>query len=375
MDFSLDDTQQSVRDVAGRIFAGHATPERIKEVERGEERVDRQLWNELAKANILGLAIPEEDGGSGLGMVELCLVLEQQGIRVAPVPLLATVVLGAMPLARFGSPEQRSAWIPGVIAGDVILSGAITGPTGADEAVPPVTATPTGAGWALNGRVFSVPAGHLASRVIVPAVSDDGILVLLVDPDGAGIQREIVTTTNRERAAHITFVDAPVDESQRLGTEADGAEIVEWMTARALTGLAAVQAGVTAEAVRMTAEYTSGRHQFGRPLSTFQGVALKAADAFIDTQAIHVTLWQAAWRLDAGLDATTQVLVAKWWAAEAGQRVVHATQHLHGGLGADVDYPIHRYFLWGRQIEGALGAASPHLARLGRVIAERAKAG
>ena len=142
------------------------------------------------------------------------------------------------------------------------------------------------------------------------------------------------------------------------------------MLDRALVGLCATQVGVAEGALRMAADYTSERQQFGRPLSTFQGVALKAADAYIDTEAMRVTLWQAAWRLTAGLDATREVMVAKWWAAEGGQRVVHITQHLHGGMGADVDYPVHRYFLWGKQIEDTLGGASAQLARLGRALAE-----
>jgi acyl-CoA dehydrogenase len=142
------------------------------------------------------------------------------------------------------------------------------------------------------------------------------------------------------------------------------------MLERALVGLCAIQVGVAEQAVRMAAEYTSSRQQFNKPLSTFQGVALKAADAYIDTEAMRVTMWQAAWKLAEGRDATSDALVAKWWASEGGQRVVHITQHLHGGLGADVDYPIHRYFLWGKQIEDTLGGASATLARLGRVLAE-----
>jgi len=116
---------------------------------------------------------------------------------------------------------------------------------------------------------------------------------------------------------------------------------------------------VAESAVGQAASYTSTRRQFGRPLSSFQGTALKAADAFIDTEAIRVTLWQAAWRLSTGRPAAEEVLVAKWWASDAGQRVVHATQHMHGGMGADVDHPIHRYFLWGKQIELTLGGAAP----------------
>ena len=138
------------------------------------------------------------------------------------------------------------------------------------------------------------------------------------------------------------------------------------MLDRALLGLCATQIGVCEAAIAQAAEYTSHREQFGKPLSTFQGVQLTAADAFIDTEAIRVTLMQAAWKMDEGLDASSDVLVAKWWASEAGQHAVHNTQHLHGGMGADIDYPIHRYFLWGKQIEDTLGGASATLARLGQ---------
>jgi len=123
-------------------------------------------------------------------------------------------------------------------------------------------------------------------------------------------------------------------------------------------------------AIKMAAEYTSERVQFGKPLSAFQGAEIRAADAFIDTEAIRVTMLQAAWKLDTGREASSDVLVAKWWASEAGQRVVHNVQHLHGGMGADIDYPVHRYFLWGKQIEDMLGGASATLHRLGRRLAE-----
>src|SRR3982074_2957795 len=124
MDFNLTEEQQAVRDLAAQIFAGHATVERIKETERTDDRVDRELWAELAKDNLLGIALPEEVGGSGLGLMELALLLEQQGRRVAPVPLLATLVMGALPIAEFGSPAQRAAWLPGVVSGDIMLTAA-----------------------------------------------------------------------------------------------------------------------------------------------------------------------------------------------------------------------------------------------------------
>lgn len=371
MDFGFSEEQEAVRDLAQQIFAGHASVERVKEVERSDERVDRALWKALADANLLGIAVPEDSGGSGFGIVELCLLLEQQGRVVAPVPLWPTLVLGALPIARFGSRDQRDRLLPGVVAGDTILTAALADGGVNDPFSPSTIASRAGDGWRLDGRKPSVPAGHLARWMLVPARVEDelgAVGVFLVDASSRGVDVQPAVTTNRERVAHVKFASA---HAEMLGGEdaRDGTSVLTSVVDHALVGLCALQVGVAETAVRMAADYTSNRHQFNKPLSTFQGVALKAADAYIDTEAMRVTTWQAAWKLSQGMDATREVLVAKWWTSDAGQRVVHTTQHLHGGLGADVDYPIHRYFLWGKQIEDTLGGASATLARLGRTIA------
>lgn len=371
IDFSFTDEQVAVRDLAAQMFSGRATLARLKEVETTERRLDDDLWAELATANLLGLAVPEAHGGSGLGMTELCLLLQEQGRRLAPVPALACLVLGALPIAAFGSADQQARWLPRVVSGDAIVTAALDEPGSIDVAAPRTTAKPVGDGWALHGAKVVVPAGHVADLVLVPATMPDGsVSVFLVDPSVPGVRREPVETTDRQRHAHLTFEGAAFDTGDILGAAGAGAAINRWIRDRALVGLSAIQVGVAEEALRLAAEYTSGRIQFGKPLSTFQGVSLRAADAYIDTSAMRVTLWQAAWRLDAGLDASKEVAIAKWWAAEGGERVVHATQHLHGGIGADVDYPVHRYFLWGKQIADVLGGASSQLARLGAELAE-----
>lgn len=363
MDFSLSEEQAAVRDLAAQIFEGRAPVGRVKEIEATSERVDRELWRELANANLLGIALPEDVGGSGFGMVELALVLEQQGRRVAPVPLWPTLVLGAMPLAEFGSSAQRSAWLPDLVAGELFLTAGLEESAGGDPRRPLTKASD----GRLSGVKLSVPAAHVAARILVPATDDDGgVSVYLVDPSSPGATLEHAETTNRQLHSRLVL-DAAAGEP--LGEPGQGARIVGWMLDRAEVGLAALQVGICEEAVRVAAEYTSNRKQFGRPLSSFQGAALKAADAYIDTEAMRVTMLEAAWRLAEGLDASREAQVAKWWAAEAGQRVVHTTQHLHGGIGADVEYPIHRYFLWGKQIETMLGGASATLASLGQQLA------
>ena len=393
MDFTFTEEQAAVSEAAAAVFAGQAGTERVAEVERTPDRFDDALWAELAKANLLGLAVPEAHGGSGLGLTEVCLVLEQQGRAVAPVPLWATSILGALPIAHFGTPDQQARWLPPVVAGEVRLSAALGDVAGGSP--PAVRAQRDGDGWRLSGTARAVPQAHLAACVLVPAVVDDptgppgtpgatgapggATVVALVDPTAPGTTVERAVTTDRQVHPHLHFDGARVEADAVLGapgdgpagTGADGDAVVAWVLDRARTGLCAIQLGVTEEAVRRTAAYLNQRHQFGRPLSSFQGTMLRAADAYIDTEAIRVTTWQAAWRIDEGLPSAEAVAVAHWWASEAGQRVVHATQHLHGGMGADIEYPIHRYFLWGKQIELMLQGPSAELARLGSLVAAR----
>ncbi|MBM3659611.1 MAG: acyl-CoA dehydrogenase [Actinobacteria bacterium] len=372
MNFELSEEQEAVRGLAEQIFAGSVTVERVKEIEASDDVVDRALWGELADAGLLGIALPEEHGGSGLGITEAALVLEQQGRVVAPVPYWATVCCGAVPLAEFGTAAQQAAWLPGVVAGDVILTAALAEAGVNDPLAPQTTATADGAGWRIDGSKPSVPAGHVADRVLVPARTPDGVAVFLVDPAGPGVSRERAVTTDRGVVAHLTFSGAP---AELLGDGSlAGERVLAAVVDRALLGCCALQLGVCEAAMAQAAEYTSGRLQFGKPLSAFQGSQIRAADGYIDTEAIRVTMLQAAWEIDTGRDASADVLVAKWWAAEGGQRVVHHVQHLHGGMGADIEYPVHRYFLWGKQIEDTLGGASATLARLGRRLAAEAHA-
>ncbi len=365
MNFDLNDEQTVVRNLAEQIFAGHASPDRVKDVERADG-FDRELWAALAEANLLGLCLPETVGGSGYGMVELALVLEQQGRVTAPVPVLPTVA-AAMALATFGG-DAGAATATGVIDGDAVLTAALT-EAGANDALrPSVVATPGPGGYHLTGFKPVVSFAPYARHILVPAMVADaaGASLFVVDPSAHGVTLDPVITTNHEPQAHMTLDGVSVLAEARFGDDAT----LRWLHERVLTGLCALQVGVCEAALARTAEYVTERHQFGRPLAMFQAVAQQAADAYVAVEAMRVTMLQAAWRLDEGLDAGREVLIAKYWASEAGQRVVHIAQHLHGGVGADIDYPIHRHFLWGIQIDTTLGGASQQLARLGNCIAQ-----
>jgi acyl-CoA dehydrogenase len=213
-------------------------------------------------------------------------------------------------------------------------------------------------GTQLSGTMIGVPWAHVADLVLVPV----GDRFYLLDPATTGVATDRGTTTSRQIALDLRLDGV---SAEPVGD----APSVAWLRDRWFSVLAATAAGVTDAALRLTASYTSQREQFGKPLSTFQGVALKAADAYLDATAIRAAARQAAWKLDGGGDATLEVLTAAWWAAEAGQHCVHLTQHLHGGMGADITYPVHRYFLWGKQLDHELGTAHRQLLKLGALLA------
>jgi 3-oxocholest-4-en-26-oyl-CoA dehydrogenase beta subunit len=370
MDFSFTEEQVALRELARQILSDHLTHERLKAVEGEPDWFDRKVWAELAKSNLLGVAVSEDVGGSGLGLLELGALLEEIGRAVAPIPVWPTLVLGALPIDRFGNAEQRKRFLPAVCTGEAILTAALV-ETGWDEPTAiATTARRDGGHWRLDGSKTCVPAAHLAARVLVPARTGDGELgIFLLDPSGPGVTRTRQVCTNGEPQFHLALAGAKVAAEDVLGTPDKGASIFDWILQHATAGLCAMQIGVTDRALRMTAEYTSNRKQFGKAIATFQAVGQRAADAYIDVEAVRWTAWQALWRLGQGDNADLDVAVAKFWACDSGHRVTYAAQHLHGGIGLDMDYPLHRYYLWSKQIELSLGSAPQQLLKIGALMA------
>ncbi len=370
MDFSFSEEQDAVKDLAAQILDGQLGNDALKVFDKSGEPYDAGTWAEFAKAGLLGIALPESAGGAGLGFIEAALVLEQIGRTAAPVPYLPTVVLGALPIARFGSDDQKDALLPGVVAGDTLLTAGLV-EFGTTPGRPTTTARADGEGWRLDGSKLCVPIGLQAHRILVPAATGEGTVgVFLVDPAAEGVSQEALLTTSGQPETRLDLEGVVVGAGDVLGDPTDGAAIVDWMVEHATAAGCITAVGVCAEALRLTAEYTKTREQFERPIATFQAVGQRAADAYIDTEAVRLTAWQAVWRLAEGLAATEAVAIAKFWTAEGGQRVVHAAQHLHGGMGVDRDYPLHRYFLWAKQIELTLGGGTQHLLELGRILAD-----
>ncbi|MBV8462224.1 MAG: acyl-CoA/acyl-ACP dehydrogenase [Acidimicrobiales bacterium] len=371
MDFSFSEEQEAVRELADRIFGDLSTHERLKELESDPQgdRFDRRLWSELAGAGLLGISLPEDVGGAGLGFVETALLVEAAGRTAAAVPVIETLAAAAPAIASFGSEEQRKRWLPGVVAGDLVLSTALVELGGSPED-PSVRAEPDGDGWRLTGTKGLVPSGMVADAVLVPArLAHDGVGVFVVDTAAEGVTRERQDPNTGRPMAVLSLSSAPVASDARLGSADDGRAIVAWLVQRTTAAMAMAEAGAVSSAVALVADYTKTREQFGKPIATFQAVGQRAADAYVDAEAIRLTAWQAAWRIAEGLPADKEVAVAKFWAADGGQRVVHAAVHLHGGVGVDRDYPLHRHFLATKYYELMLGGATEQLLELGAALA------
>ncbi len=371
MDFSFSEEQEAVRDLAGRIFTDLATHERLRELESEPdgERFDRKIWAELAAAGLLGIALPEEVGGAGLGFVETCLLVEAAGHSAAYVPVIETLAAAAPAIARFGTEAQRQKWLPGVVSGDTVLTTGLV-ELGGTPGSPSVVAERAGDGWTLSGSKSCVPSGLVADAVLVTArVDPESVAVFIVDPSAPGVTRQRQDTNTGQPEAVVTLAATPVGPDAVLGSVEEGSAIIEWLVQRTTAAVAVAQAGAASAALALVAEYTKSREQFGKPIATFQAVGQRAADAYVDTEAIRLTAWQAAWRIAEGLPADKEVAIAKFWAADGGQRVVHAAVHLHGGVGVDRDYPLHRYFLMTKHLELTLGGATDQLLQLGAILA------
>jgi 3-oxocholest-4-en-26-oyl-CoA dehydrogenase beta subunit len=366
VDFSITQTQEELSALARRILTDKESPARLAELDQASAGFDGALWSELAAAGILGAALPENAGGDGLGLLDQCSILIEIGRAVARAPYLSSIVLGAGAIASVGSAEQVSRWAVPAAAGDLVIAAALAEPGSADPRDPATTAEPSGESWLLRGTKTAVQAGADAGLFLVPASTPDGPAVFCVEPTDPGVIAEPQQLTDGPGFAQLTLDGAELGPDRVL--PARGPDVAGWLADRATVGVCATQLGVTERALELTAEHAQTREQFGRPIGAFQAVAQRLADAYIDVEAIRLTMWQAAWRLDAGLPAGEEIATAKFWAADGGHRVAHSAVHIHGGVGVDVSHPLHRYFTAAKQNEFALGAATAQLARLGGLI-------
>jgi alkylation response protein AidB-like acyl-CoA dehydrogenase len=336
MDFTFAPEADDAAELAASILSDNTGTDRLKAVEAAGDRFDRELWATLSTAF----------DWSDLGLIELCRVLVEVGRTVAPLPL-AVHGPSVLLLTELGVD---------------VPAGLISAAVSEERAALPAAPTTTSDGSTLSGVKTLVRAGMAADVFLVTASTASGVGVFLVAADAAGVERQAQHTSDGDVTALVTFSNAPATP---VGDDATAQRLGQLL----LLAAAAEQLGVTEGALALTADYAKTREQFGRPIGTFQAVGQRLADGFIDVLCQRLALWQAVWRLAEGLDASTEVAVAKLWAADAGHRLAHTTVHVHGGVGIDLDGEAHRYFTSAKRFEFVWGASTEQALNIGRTFA------
>lgn len=364
MDFTFSEQQNAMRDSVERMFADLCSDEDIKRLTESAKPVHQELWSQLAEAGIFGLPFAEQYGGLGLGLVELCLIIELQGKSVAPLPLLSSVVESAMTVADSDNASLKQRVLPAVVNGELVVSP-VRAYTGLQERQP-LSASQSAEAIVLNGQSGFVPYAPQADGFVVDVKASDGdALLVYVDAEADGLQVVSQTAISGEPAGYVKFSATAVAPANLLASGSQAVELVEAQRQRSWIALAALQVGALQEGLQRTAAYVSERKQFGRPLGSFQAVSQQAANAYMEIEALRSVYWRALEDIEAGNDLAVPAAVTKYWVAVAGHNAAHTILHLHGGIGQDLDYPIHRFFLWAKQCERYLGSSAKMSALVG----------
>jgi alkylation response protein AidB-like acyl-CoA dehydrogenase len=344
VDFEPTEAQAVIASSAADVLAGASDP--------------AGAWSELAKAGLLALNLPGWLGGDDLGVLDAATLLTEVGRRAAFLPALATIMLGVLPVTRWGSRELQERVLAGVGRGDVLLTAAVREQSTVWPAEPATVADRAGQG--VTGAKVGVPYADQASWLLVPAtLPAGGTAVAVVARAGPGVTVTATPASGRDPQYSVRLDAAPV-----VGLLGD--DSVAGLYRLAAAGAVAQADGALAGALELTAGYVAKREQFGRPLATFQAVAQQIADVYVAARTLHLAALSACWRLTAGLDADEDLGVAGYWLAAEAPQALRTCHHLHGGIGVDVEYPLHRYSSMITDLVSFVGGADYQLEMLAR---------
>lgn len=339
MDVTFTSDQAEAGELARQVFT-RLTADLRRGADSQAFRAD--LWQAVRAAGLADVALTEVDGGSGLDLISLALVVSEAGRCVLPVPLgvhaAGCLVAGPSDLTTTVGLAEVASWSGGGVRAEQVADG-----------------------WRIRGTKIAVPHGQHAGRILVSAMVEGTATLFVVHPEDAGVEVIAQSWSGGFPVAELRL-DATLPADRRIDGHDRLVQLVQLLAA-------AEQLGVLEKAVELTASYVTERHQFGRPLGSFQAVSQRLADAWIAAQGLRLTLWQAAWHLEVGRDADVALATAQYWAAEAGDIVGHAAVHLHGGAGVDLDGAIHPYFVAAKRLEHQWGGAGDHARRIGRILA------
>ncbi|MCY4652092.1 MAG: acyl-CoA/acyl-ACP dehydrogenase [Dehalococcoidia bacterium] len=365
MDLGLNETQQMLRTSAREFLETECPMSYVRDMERDERGYTPQLWDKLAGLGWLGLVVPEEYGGIGLGFVELAVVLEEMGRVLMPGPYFSTVVMAGMTVADAGSEEQKREYLSGIASGRLIMTLALTEPNGRwDAEGVQTTAQKSGDGYVLNGTKLYVPNANVSDYVIVAARtgSDATDVSLFVMPSGAdGLTVTALDTLASDKQSELTLNDVYVPGSALLGELNGGWETMERALAWGAVAKCAEMLGGAQQTLDMTVAYARQRIQFGRAIGSFQAIQHHVADMAADVEGCRYTTYQAAWMLAEGLPAEREVAMAKAWVSDAYHRVCMTAHQCHGAVGFTKEHDLQLYSRRSKAAELMFGDSEFHM--------------
>jgi alkylation response protein AidB-like acyl-CoA dehydrogenase len=377
MNFGFNEEQELLRSTARKFFDNECGSETVRKLMDSPEGMTPDLWKKLAEQGWLGLIVPDEHGGMGLGIVDLVVLMEEMGRAVVPGPFFSTVLLGGLAILEAGTEAQKKAWLPRLASGDARATLAWMEPT-ADLGARGITlpATAKGGGHTLNGTKLFVQDAHTADVLVVAARTgtgktvEDGISLFLVPKGSAGLAVTLLPTMDQTRKlCEVTFKDVAVGPDALMGQAGSGWAPLARVIDRATVGLCAEMCGGAQKVLDMTVEYAKIRQAFGRPIGSYQGVKHKAADMLVDVENSKSITYYAAWAMDEGVaEGPLAVSMAKAYVSDAYRRVSGAGIQLHGGIGFTWEHDLHLYFKRAKGSEFTFGDATWHRERVAQLV-------
>jgi alkylation response protein AidB-like acyl-CoA dehydrogenase len=377
MDIGFTEEQELLRDTARKFLDSECESRFVRARMAEPAAVTDEFWHKLAEQGWLGIVYPEEDGGSGLGLVDLVVLMEEMGRRVMPGPFLSTVLLGGAAVAEAGDAAQRREWLPRIAAGEAKAALAWTEPNLRwDAAGITLQAREMGGGFALSGTKLFVGDAHLADILVVAArtrdgsTMEDGVSLFLVPKETAGLTVTLLPTIDETRKlCEVRFDHALIPASALLGDRHGGWAPMSRVIERATVALCAEMCGGAQQVLDMTVDYAKLRITFGKPIGSYQGVKHQAADMLVAIENAKSLTYYAAWAVDQEQDeATLAVAMAKAAASDMARKVAGTGIQLHGGIGMTWEHDLQLYFKRAKACEVAFGDATWHRERVARLF-------
>lgn len=372
MNFAWSEEQRDIRELARRILKDLVNDDVVTQAQRDGQPYLQDAWKALSEAELMSLSLSEEAGGGGMGELELSILLREIGRVGAPLPIMSTLILAALPLDQFGNADQKKRAIRALAATPEIV-GAWAEVGRRDVFQPATTLTQSSDGsYTLTGVKTHVEAAQDAKEFVVTAQLD-GKPVLLIAKNGDGVTVTPQQATNLTIVYEVRFDSVSVQDNEILVQGQAAQDALDWLVDRLLMAQSSLMLGLAETTLDLTAKHAVDRVQFGQPIATFQAVGQRCADAYIDLQALELAVWRVAWLQANGHASHDAAQKAKFVAAQTSHRIGATATHIHGGIGFDRDYPLYRFFLGLKILEFSFGNAKEQLQKIGERFANAAQ--